>query len=153
MSIFFKNNVVISRVMIYDINQKNWTPGPSLIFERSHFACMVDQYTETIHVMGGWDGSSDMYSTETLKKGSEKWEMCSSVKELIDRPRAVSSRSVEYVGYLVGGQAPNSKGEYVPAKTWGLRRHDMEWIELSKHLKTPRERHSIVNVKLGEIDC
>ena len=141
--------------MIYDINHNNWTEGPSLNVKRVKHACMVDEKTETIHVMGGWDGRlNPSKSTETLTKGSKKWKMGSNLKELIDKSAAVSSRSLEYVGFLVGGWATPADGSIVRhAKTWGLRRRDMEWIEMPKQLKIPRMEHSVVNVQLGELGC
>ena len=88
--------------MIYDINNQNWTEGPSLNIKRTDPACMVDQKTETIHVMGGgnykWNYLS---STEILKKGSKKWEMGPYLKQSVVYSAAVSSWSVEYAGYLV----------------------------------------------------
>ena len=138
--------------MIYDTNSKNWTKGPSLNIARINHACMVDPKTDTIHVMGGYDMSNDVSldSTETLKEGSKEWKMGPNLKERVRNSEAVSSRSVEYVGYLVAGWAVGD-GNY--AKTYGLRRRDMEWIEMSKQLKLPRWDHSVVNVQLGEIGC
>ena len=147
----FQDGLAIDRVMIYDTNQKNWTPGPSLNFKRIYPACMVDPKTETIHVMGGRDVLNRFDSTEILKKGRKTWEMGPSLKQSVINSAAVSSRSDEYVGYLVGGVTFD--GYSHPAKTWGLRRRDMEWIEMPKQLKIPREHHSVVNVQLGEIGC
>ena len=140
--------------MIYDINNKKWTEGPSLNIKRRLHACMVDPKTGTIHVMGGNDSkkSNIFNSTETLKKGSKKWEMGPNLKQSVYRSAAVSSRSVEYVGYLIGGETYDGN-IYSPAKTLGLRRRDMEWIEMSKQLKIPRKQCSVVNVQLGEIGC
>ena len=136
--------------MIYDINSKIWTEGPSLNIERVNHPCMVDQKTEAIHVMGGEDDDlNNLKSTETLKKGSEKWKMGSNLQEKTDASTAVSSRSVEYVGYMVGG-GPNDN---LTSKSWGLRRRDMEWIEMSTQLEIPRKGHSVVNIQLGEIGC
>ena len=136
--------------MIYDIESKKWTKGPSLnIFRRLH-ACMVDLNTETIYVMGGWNGNVPLDSTEALEKGSKKWKMGSNLKHGVFNAAAVSSRSVEYVGYLVGGGPIDGP---MVSEIWGLRRHDMEWIELSKKLKIPRESHSLVNVQLEDIGC
>ena len=135
--------------MIYDIESKKWTKGPSLnIFRRLH-ACMVDLNTETIYVMGGWNGNVPLDSTEALEKGSKKWKMGSNLKQGVFNAAAVSSRSVEYVGYMVGG-GPN---DALTSKSWGLRRRDMEWIEMSTQLEIPRKGHSVVNIQLGEIGC
>ena len=73
------------------------------------------------------------------------------LKQPVMYSAAVSSRSVEYVGYLVGGGTYDRKHHiFNPAKNWGLRRRDMEWIEMSRQLKIPRVGHSAVNVQLGE---
>ena len=105
----------------------------------------------TIYVMGGYNNELKyLDSTEVLEKGSKKWEMGSNLKERVADPAAVSSRSVEYVGYLVGGQTIDAR---MISKTWGLRRLDMEWIEMSKQPKIARSIHSVVNVQLDEIGC
>ena len=144
----YQSRQVTKRVMIYDINNQNWTEGPSLNIKRTDPACMVDQKTETIHVIGG---GNYLNSTEILKKGSKKWEMGPYLEQPVIYSAAVSSWSIEYVGYLVGGETYR-KGRKL-AKTWGLRRSDMEWIEMPKQLKIPRTSHSVVNVESCEIGC
>ena len=124
---------------IYDTIHKNWTQGPSLTVKRRWHACMVDLKTSTIHVMGGW-GQNDyrLSSTEKLKFNdvNRKWEMASNLKEGASFSAAVSSRSNEFVGYLVGGRT-NNYWE-ATSKIWGLRRSDQQWIETSKRLKIAR---------------
>ena len=129
---------------IYDTIHKNWTQGPSLNVKREDHACMVDQKTSTIHVMGGRIQSYNrLSSTEELKLNdyNRKWEMASNLKEPLEFSAAVSSRSNEFVGYLVG--------EYLDLRTskiWGLRRSDLQWIDTWKRLKIARYAHTVVNV-------
>ena len=140
---------MLNQVMIYDVNHKTWTQGPSLNIRRYKHACMVDPRTETIYVMGG----GKEFTTESLewKQANSKWKMGSNLKEQLASSAAVSSRSNEFVGYLVGGWTTDNLTK--TSKIWGLRRHDMEWIEMSKRLIIPKKGHSLINVQLGEIAC
>ena len=142
--------------MIYDINDKQWSEGPSLNIKRHEHACMVDPKTETIHVMGGKEhgGIGGLRSTETLKKGSKNWDMGAKLKEGLASSAAVSSNSNDYVGYLVGGRKwDDTYGSVTTPHVWGLQRSKMEWIEMSINLKIPRFSHSVVNVKSSDIGC
>ena len=135
--------------MIYDVSHKIWTQGPSLNIKRYSHACMVDPRTETIYVMGG----AQEFTTESLQwnQANSKWKMGSKLKEHLANSAAVSSRSNKFVGYLVGGRTSNALDN--TSKIWGLRKHDMEWIEMSKRLRIPRNSHTLVNVQLSKIGC
>ena len=118
--------------------------------KRADHACMVDLKTSTIHVMGGHDQNwNRLSSTEKLKFNdvNRKWEMASNLKEPLSNSAAVSSRSNEFVGYLVGGET-NGRST---SKIWGLRRSDQQWIDTSKRLKIAREDHTVVNVYDNQI--
>ena len=135
---------------IYDTIHKNWTQGPSLKVKRRLHACMVDQKTSTIHVMGGLDPNDQVISsTEKLEFNdvNRKWEMASYLNEPLLRSAAVSSRSNEFVGYLVGGWTKNGK----TSKIWGLKRSDQQWIDTSKRLKIARYEHTVVNAYENQI--
>ena len=135
---------------IYDTIHKNWTQGPSLNVARDDHACMVDQKTSTIHAMGGQDQHSYLLSsTEKLKFNdvNRKWEMTSNLKETLAFSAAVSSRSNEFIGYLIGGYDLYG----VTSKIWGLRRSDQQWIDTSKRLKIARYHHTVVNVYDNQI--
>ena len=118
--------------------------------KRANHACMVDQKTSTIHVMGG-RGQNYNYlsSTEKLKFNdvNRKWEMASNLKEPLQVSAAVSSRSNEFVGYLVGGTTNNG----ATSKIWVLRRSDQQWIETSKRLRIARSSHTVVNAYENQI--
>ena len=117
---------------------------------RRNHACMVDQKTSTIHVMGGEvKNGHSLSSTEKLKFNdvNKKWEMASNLKEPIEGSAGVSSRSNELVGYLVGGATNNGE----TTKIWGLRRSDQQWIDTSKRLKIPRGWHTVVNAYDNQI--
>ena len=112
---------------------------------------MADQKSATIYVMGGKDKTtSAMSSTEKLKFNdvNRKWEMASNLKETLAYSAAVSSRSNEFVGYLVGGLTNYWERT---SKIWGLRRSDQQWIDTSKRLKIARYHHTVVNVYDNQI--
>ena len=141
-------------VWIYDVKSKSWSEGPSLNVKRSQHVCIVDPKTKTIHVIGGWtlkqtrhgQNWKPLKSTETLNEANSKWEMGPDIKKPLLYSAAVSSRSNEYIGYIVGGNSATPK-------LWALRRRDMEWIEISKHFEVRRMMHSLVNVKKSEKAC
>ena len=142
---------------IYDTIHKNWTQGPSLNVGRYDHACMADQKSATIYVMGGKDKTtSALSSTEKLKFNdvNRKWEMSSNLKERLYNSAAVSSRSNEFVGYLVASVQYDFDKIEIEAQTskiWGLRRSDLQWIDTSKRLKIPRYWHTVVNVYDNQI--
>ena len=136
----------LDRVMIYDVNDKQWSEVPSLNIKRHQHACMVDRKTETIHVMGGYF----LDSTETLDVANKKWILGPKLKVPLMDSAAVSSNSNDYVGYLVGGYTDDFA---TTSRIWGLQRSRMEWIEMSNNLKIPRFLHSVVNVKSTDIGC
>ena len=116
--------------------------------KRDHHSCMVDQETSTIHVIGGSDQSSQsLSSTETWKINEDAWEMGSNLVEPVEESAAVSSKSNDFVGYLVGGFGMGG----FKSKIWGLKRKNGVWIELSNVLQTPRDRHTLVNLRPNAI--
>ena len=106
---------------------------------------MVDQKTSTIYVMGGVDPQYHLLSsTEKLKVNdvNRKCKMASYLKRPLDKSAAVSSRSNEFIGYLVSGSTYNGR----TTKIFGLRRSDQQWIRLSQRLWISRYHHTAVNV-------
>lgn len=146
--------IALDETWIYDTNYKNWTQGPSLNIKRKYHSCMVDRKTSTIYVMGGRDQiPNDFSSTESLKfdEANSEWKMSSNLPESLLSSSAVSSKSNEFIGYVAGGSF--KYGGAGISKIYGLRRRDMEWIELSKKLKKGRKHHSLVNANTNEIPC
>ena len=142
------------QVWIYDVKGKNWSEGPSLNVKRSQHVCIVDPKTKTIHVIGGYTMKQTrigqypkpLKSTETFNEANSKWEMGPNIKKSLLYSAAVSSRSNEYIGYIVGGTSTTPK-------FWALRRRDMEWIEISKDFEVRRMMHSLVNMKKSAKSC
>jgi len=134
---------------IYNVVKKNWTEGPKLNEKRFFPACLVDEETNTIHVMGGeGDNSEILKSTEKWTFGTDSWVSGASLPEAVVSPAAVNSNSEEHIGYLVAGFTENG----ITSKVWSLRRNDMMWIEDdSKQLQTPRRSHTVVNIPGDQI--
>ena len=122
---------------------------------------MVDQDTSTIHVMGGSNKYGQIWSsTEKLKFDghNETWEISSDLTEPLTKSVAVSSKSNEFIGYLVGGyniQSGRDRNgrERGVSKIWGLQRSNIKWVELSKRLKTHHHSHTVVNVNSNDFSC
>lgn len=92
---------------IYNTIANTWTEGPRMNSLRRDHACMVNQKTNTVHVMGGRDGPPHhnlLSSTEKLQLNENEWNFGEPLPEPIHRSKAVFSRTSEFVGYLAGGQ-------------------------------------------------
>ena len=122
--------------------------------KRSHHACMFDETTSSIHVMGGFgENDMDLATTEKWIVGSDTWSVSANLPESIARTSAVSAKSSNYVGYIAGGWGFATEESY-SNKIWGLRRHDMTWIVMNKTLKIGRNDHSLLNISPNQIfDC
>ena len=116
--------------------------------KRRDHACLVDEATSSIHLMGGYGARyNELQSTEKWLLGRESWQRSANLPEKIRQSRAVSANSNEYVGYMAGGTARYA----YTSKVWGLRRKDMTWIEMSQKLKTGRLHHSLLNVPMDKV--
>ena len=116
-------------------------------------ACVVDESTSTIHLMGGFNKKSmDLSTMEKWNFGvsGRSWLLSTNLPESVGRSSAVSSKSSTFIGYIAGGWA-FGKDEYSSNKIWGLRRENMTWIEMAKTLKICRQDHTIVNVPADQI--
>ena len=116
-------------------------------------ACLVDESTSTIYVMGGFNKQNmDLSTMEKWNFGvsGRSWLLSTNLPESVGRSSAVPSKSSTYIGYIAGGWA-FGKDEYSSNKIWGLRRENMTWIEMAKTLKIGRQDHSLVNVPADEI--
>ena len=148
------NFQTVDTTWIYDIERKTWSKGPNMNNKRSFHACLADQSTSSIHVMGGcqdpeleWNSEGiHLSSTETWIFGTDSWKPSANLPERVEKSAAVPSNSDEYVGYMVGGRTFGLKEERFSRKVWALRRKNMTWIEMNKKLETGRRRHSLVNV-------
>merc|ERR1719245_1047460 len=109
---------------IYNVVKKDWTEGPKLNEKRDDHACLVDEETRTIHIMGGYDGYGSLKSTEKCIFGTDSWVVGASLPEAVYYSAAVSSNSEEIIGYLVGGEPYYGA---TSRKVWSLRRRDMLW--------------------------
>ena len=145
--VFLLNFQTVDTTWIYNIETKTWSKGPNMNKKRSYHACLADQSTSSIHVMGGFPQSgSHLSSTETWIFGTDSWKSSTNLPERLVKSVAVPSNSDEYVGYMAGGWTFGLKGERYSRKIWALKRQNGTWIEMSKKLRTGRRWHSLVNV-------
>jgi len=148
-----ENRNYLDTTWIYNVVKKDWTEGPKLNEKRYDHACLVDEETRTIHIIGGngggkrLNGEKRLKSTEKWTFGTDAWIFGASLPEVVEHSAAVSSNSEETIGFLVGGFT-----DRVTSKVWSLRRRDMMWIEDgSKTLQTPRSYHTVVNIPGDQI--
>ena len=133
---------------IYNIVNNTWTEGPRLNEKRQGHGCFADEQTNVIFVIGGVNSNGIMRSTEKWIFGTESWTSSASLPEAVKDSAAVSSRSGETIGYLVGGWTNDGTA----SKVWKLRRQDERWKEVdSMTLKHARWGHTVVNVPAEHI--
>ena len=116
--------------------------------KRADHACLVDEETNTIHVIGGMGDGNRLKSTEKWKFGTDSWISGAYLPEAVASSAAVNSNSAEYIGYLVSGNTDNGP----TSKIYHLRRKDMSWIEYgSKNVNLPRYLHTVVKIPGDQI--
>merc|ERR1712038_485217 len=142
-------NDLVDSTWIYNVVKKDWTEGPKLNEKRYYHACLVDEDTRTVHIVGGHNHQYErLKSTEKWIYGTDSWISGADLPETVVGSAAVTSNSEETIGYLVAGDTDNG----ATSKVWSLRRRDMMWIEDgTKKLQIPRGRHTVVNVPGDQI--
>ena len=89
-----------------------------------------------------------MKSTEKLNLNENFfWESTTDLPEPLDESAAVASNSNQFIGYVAGGNINNGLTD----KIWGLRRTDLNWVEMPKRLQKSNYDHSMVNIASNEI--
>merc|ERR1719414_1617991 len=91
----------VDTTWIYNIVKKDWTEGPKLNEKRYNHACLVDEETRTIHIMGGYGDNGRLKSTEKWTFGTDAWIFGASLPKAIGFSAAVTSNSEETIGYLI----------------------------------------------------
>ena len=115
--------------------------------KRWKHACFQDEETSSIYIAGGVDDQFNVLgSTETWTFEENPWQYSANLPGEISWSSAVSSNTDKFIGYMAGGlPTRHSKNIY------GLRRRQMEWIQLNKTIKTARWRHSLLNIPANQI--
>ena len=134
---------------IYDSSKNQWTKGPTLREKRSYHSCFYDAKWKTVFVIGGKDENwKRLKSTEKLKINEQlSWESTTDLTEPLSSSAAVASNSNQFIGYVAGGNTNNGRTD----KIWGLRRTDLNWVEMPKRLQKSRWDHSMVNIASDKI--
>ena len=134
---------------MYDSSKNKWTKGPTLREKRYRHSCFYNEQSNTVFVIGGvGENERRLKSTEKLKINEKlSWESTTDLPEPLHSSAAVASKSNEFIGYVVGGEANNE----ITDKIWGLLRTDINWVEMPKRLQTLRGYHTMVNIASDEI--
>ena len=94
-------------------------------------------------MIGGVSENGILKSTEKLNTQQKLfWEQTTDLPAPLFRSAAIASNSIDFIGYIAGGDGNNGKTD----KVWGLRQADMKWEEMRTRLQIPREAHTMVNV-------
>ena len=130
---------------IYDVVSQTWSEGPKMNTKRWFHACFQDTETSTIYIAGGWDAQwRGLNSTEKWTLEENSWKPSANLPEAISHSSAISSNTVEFIGYMAGGYSAQKK-------IYGLRRRQMRWIKVNKTMKTGRSSHSLLNIPANQI--
>ena len=114
-----------------------------MIEKRYDPSCLYDDKSNSIFVIGGWGENGRMKSTEKLRINENmSWETTTDLPESLVYSAAVASNSNKYIGFVTGGYTSYGLTD----KVWGLRRTDIEWVEMPKRLQKSRRGHTMVNV-------
>ena len=133
---------------IYDSSKNKWTKGPALIQKRYVHSCFYNAKWNTVFVIGGFGDYRRLKSTEKLNLNENfNWESTTDLPEPLSYSAAVASNSNVLIGYVAGGSTNNGRTD----KIWGLRRTDLNWVEMPKRLQKSRWSHSMVNIASEEI--
>ena len=146
---FLLNFQKLDTTWIYDSSKNQWTKGPALREKRSYHSCFYDAKWKTVFVIGGKDENlKRSKSTEKLKMNEQlSWELTTDLPEPLLYSAAVASNSNVFNGYVAGGCTNNTRTD----KIWGLRRTDLNWVEMPKRLQKSKFRHSMVNIASDKI--
>ena len=128
---------------MYNSLKKEWTTGPTLKEKRVFHSCLYDHKTRSVFVIGGVSENGILKSTEKLNTQQKLfWEQTTDLPAPLFRSAAIASNSIDFIGYIAGGDGNNGKTD----KVWGLRQADTKWEEMRTRLQIPREAHTMVNV-------
>ena len=143
---------MLDTTWIYDSSKNQWTKGPALIEKRHEHSCFFDKQSVSVFVTGGWGAKRRLKSTEKLKMNENlSWKSTTDLLEPLANSAAVASNSNQFIGYVAGGFTNNGQHTKKTDKIWGLRRTNLNWVEMPKRLRKSRSSHSIVNVASDEI--
>ena len=121
--------------------------------KRKSHACFADHSTNSIYIVGGYDGHwNRLSSTEKWTLGQSSWQPSANLSETITSSSAVSSNTDEFIGYMAGGYSNTREtGHRYVSDIYGLRRRDEAWIKLNKTMKTGRHSHSLLNIPANQV--
>lgn len=144
----FLNFQKLDTTWIYDVVSKSWSEGPKMNTKRFFHACLADEETSSIYVVGGRDDQLNILSsTEKWTLGQSSWQPSANLPETISESSAVSSNGNKFVGYLAGGWT----GKEYSKDIFGLRRRDMTWNKMNKTMKKRRYLHSLLNIPVNQV--
>ena len=115
--------------------------------DRRFHSCLYDEKTNAIFVFGGQSGNNKIATTEQWKLDTSQWESTTSLPEVSWSSAAVASNSMDYIGFVAGGNTDSG----TISKVYGLRRSDLVWQVMPQQLQTARTVHSMVNLPLDRI--
>ena len=143
---------------MFNTKTEEWSEGPRMNQKRAYHSCFYDDQTNSIFVVGGQNSHPHnpnnniiVATTEQWRLDSNQWVSTPSLPEPLNRAAGVASKSMDYIGFVVGGSSGGFTDGNITKKVLGLRRRDLEWEVMPQQLKTARIYHSIVSLPFDQI--
>ena len=135
---------------MFNTETKEWTPGPKMKEKRVYHSCFYDIKSNSVFVIGGWNGTR-LATTEKWNLDTNKWESTPSLPEALSFSAGVVSKSLDYIGFVAGGNTGGFVTGGTTNKIFGLRRRDLNWEVMPQQLQTARAGHSMVNLPTDQV--
>ena len=127
---------------------EEWTQGPAMKERRTSHSCFYDKKSNSVYVTGGYNNKNRILTTtEKWNLDTNQWELTQSLPEPLSSAAGVASKSIDYIGFVAGGQTNYGKTN----KLFGLRRRDLKWEVMPQRLQTARRDHSMVNLPSNQV--
>ena len=132
---------------MFNIETEEWTRGPKMKEKRFDHSCFYDIKSNSVYVAGGYNRNNYLATTEKWNIDTNQWESTPSLPEPFKQSAGVSSKSIDYIGFVAGGYTNSGRTN----KVLGLRRRDQNWEVMPQQLQTARNSHSMINLPSDQV--
>ena len=132
---------------MFNTETEEWTQGPTMKEKRELHVCFYDSKSNSIHIIGGWNGNNNLATTEKWNLDTNQWESTPSLPEPLNSAAGVASKSIDYIGFVAGGETNSGYTN----KIFGLRRRDLKWEVMQQQLQKARHGHSMINLPSDQV--
>jgi len=133
---------------VFNLETEEWTRGPKMKEKRSGHSCFYDIKSNSVFVIGGWNGKKRFATTERWNLDTNQWESTPSLPKPLTYSAGVASKSMDYMGFVAGGEINSGRKTN---EIFGLRRRDLKWEIMPQQLQKARTYHSMVNLDSDQV--